>query len=191
MSLKLITPPTLELVSLADMKLHLRVDHDEEDALIDALTKGAIAHLDGWTGVLGWCIGAQTYVQAYDAFPAGPIRLPVGPLIEVVSVEYADAGAAYATLPAAEYDVDDVSSPGWIVPVGEWPSVEGTNAVRITFRAGHETATHPRLDAVRVIVKLLVGHWYLNREAVVTGTIATEIPISAASLIAAHRRMVV
>ncbi len=187
MNLKLITPPTLDLVSLPEMKAHLRVDHSEDDALIDGLTKGAISHLDGWKGVLGWCIGAQTWVLAYDAFPAGPIRFPFGPLIDVVSVEYATAGAAYVTLPASEYDVDDVADPGWIVPVETWPAADGTNAVRITFRVGHESADDHRLAAVKVIVKLLVGHWYANREAV--GESMAEVPMSAQMLISTHRRM--
>lgn len=188
MSLKLITPPTLDIVPLAEMKAHLRCDPNDnsEDALIAGLTKGAIAHLDGHTGVLGWCLGAQTWLLTFDAFPDGPVRLPVGPLLEVVSVEYADAGGAYVTLPEDEYEVDDVASPGWIVPVSYWPSVDGTNAVRITFRAGHETvaAIHP---AIPVIVKLLVAHWHRNAEAV--GEAMTETPMSASALIAAHRRV--
>lgn len=188
MSLKLITPPVLELVPLAEMKSHLRVDFADDDALIAGLTKAAIAHLDGYAGVLGWCLGAQTWLLAYDTFPAGPIRLPVGPLIDVVGIEYANAGGAYVTLPSTQYDVDAVSNPGWIVPVTDWPSVEGTNAVRITFRAGH--LTPPEIHAaIPVIVKLLVGHWYANREAV--GDAMSEIPMSAAALISAHRKAMV
>lgn len=188
MTLKLIAPPTLEIVSLADMKLFLRVDQDEDDELISALTAAAVAYLDGWSGVLGYCLGAQTYVLVYDAFPPGPILLPVGPLLQVLSIEYADAGQPYAVLPSSEYEVDAIASPGWIVPVSDWPIVEGTNAVKITFRAGHSAVADIHA-AVPMIVKLLVGHWYLNREAV--GPAMSEIPMSASSLIAAQRRIMV
>ena len=34
------------------------------------------------------------------------------------------------------------------------------------------------LDTARIAVKLLVGHWFENREAVVTGTIATSLPLA-------------
>lgn len=185
-TLKLVTPPVLDIVPLAEMKTHLRVNHGEEDALITGLTKGAIAHLDGREGVLGWCLGIQTWVQVFDAFPPGPIRLGIGPLVDVVSVEYADAGAAYQTLDPAEYHVDAIASPGWIVPATDWPSVEGTNAVRITFRAGHETVDEIH-SAIPVIIKLLVGHWYENREAV--GPNMAELPLAVGALISAHRRL--
>lgn len=63
--MKLITPPASPVVSLADLKAHLRVDHSDEDALIASLEAAAVSYLDGWGGVLGRCILAQTW--AFDA----------------------------------------------------------------------------------------------------------------------------
>jgi uncharacterized phiE125 gp8 family phage protein len=188
LSLKRVTAPTLELVPLADMKAHLRVTHSAEDALIAQLTAAAVAHLDGPGGLLGWCLGAQTWLLAYDTFPSGPIQLPTGPLIAVTGIEYANAGGAYVTLPATEYTVDDVANPGWIVPVESWPVAEGTNAVRITFTAGHATAGAVNAAAL-VAIKLLVAHWYRNREAV--GDAMSEVPLSAQAIIDAIRWRVV
>lgn len=188
MSLKRTTAPTLDVVTLADMKAHLRRTDTSEDALIGQLIDAAVAHLDGPTGLLGWCLGAQTWVKVFDGFPAGPIRLPTGPLIEVTGIEYADGGAPYQTLAASAYDIDDVSNPGWIVPVDSWPAAEGTNAVRITFVAGHATAADINA-AVPVAIKMIVGHWYRNREAV--GDAMSEIPLSASAIIDAIRWRVV
>jgi hypothetical protein len=36
---------------------------------------------------------------------------------------------------------------------------------------------------LRQAVALLVGHWYQNREAVITGTIATEVDLAYRSLV--------
>lgn len=72
--MKLVTPPTADLASLADMKAYLRVDHDDEDALIGDLTAAAVAYLDGWGGVLGRCIMPQTW--AFDAV-AGDVESPM------------------------------------------------------------------------------------------------------------------
>lgn len=41
--------------------------------------------------------------------------------------------------------------------------------------------------AVRQGALLLIGHWYANREAVATGTIATELPLATNALWRPHR----
>jgi uncharacterized phiE125 gp8 family phage protein len=189
MQLVRIEAPTLEIVSVADMRAHLRVDGTDEDGLIASLIDAAVAYLDGWQGVLGMALGAQRWRLEADAFPAGEIEIPFGPVIEVQTVEYRDASGAFVTIPALDYRVQIGTRGARIAPVsGWWPSVDELGAVRVTFRAGHTTlaAIH---KAVPLIVKLLVAHWYENREAVaVAGRGAAEMPMSATALIAAVRR---
>lgn len=45
--------------------------------------------------------------------------------------------------------------------------------------------------ALRMAALLLISHWYTNREAVVTGTIATTMPLAYESLIQAYRELAV
>jgi uncharacterized phiE125 gp8 family phage protein len=181
-----IEAPTLEIVSVADMRAHLRVDGTDEDALIVSLTDAAVAYLDGWQGVLGMALGVQRWRWEADTFPAGEIEIPFGPVIEVQTVEYRDATGAFVTVPAPDYIVQVGARGARIAAVaGRWPSVDELGAVRVTFRAGHTTlaAIH---KAVPLIVKLLVAHWYEHREAV--GGPAAELPMSAGALIASLRR---
>lgn len=63
----LITPPAGPVVALPDLKAHLRIDHYEHDELIVACEQAAVAHMDGWTGVLGRCILPQTWAIALSA----------------------------------------------------------------------------------------------------------------------------
>ncbi|MFP5432845.1 MAG: head-tail connector protein [Alphaproteobacteria bacterium] len=42
---------------------------------------------------------------------------------------------------------------------------------------------------MKAAILLLVGHWYANREAVVTGTIATQLPMAVDALLAPLRRV--
>lgn len=46
-------------------------------------------------------------------------------------------------------------------------------------------------SALKLAALLLIGHWYTNREAVVTGTIATTLPLAYESLIHPYREIVV
>lgn len=45
--------------------------------------------------------------------------------------------------------------------------------------------------ALKLAALLLIGHWYTNREAVVTGTIATTLPLAYESLIHPYREIAV
>lgn len=70
----LVTPPAALPVSLLDMKAHLRVAHDDDDADIAAMQAGHVATLDAYGGVLGRCIMPQTW--AVDVTGPGPHLLP-------------------------------------------------------------------------------------------------------------------
>ncbi|MFG6083915.1 head-tail connector protein [Paracoccus litorisediminis] len=76
---ELITPAADQVVTLLEAKLHLRVAHDDEDALISAFIDAATDHLDGLTGTLGIALGPQTWRATYtegsdtDCLPIGPV----------------------------------------------------------------------------------------------------------------------
>ena len=91
MGLKLITAPSILPVTVAEAKLHLRVDHSEEDDLIERAISSATGFVDGPDGFLGRALIDQTWELTLDEFPVNEIRIPLPPLIEVVSVVYDDA----------------------------------------------------------------------------------------------------
>lgn len=197
----LISPPDLPVVSLAEAKAHLRVDHDDDDALIEGLIRAATEHLDGWTGILGRCLVDQTWRQDFDRF-VRDLCLPLGPVISIVSVTWRNPAGALATVPPSSYDLrtdaggrslvrfdNDFTFPG---PLHE------SRAVAVTYRAGYETipaqegppivpakVTVP--EPLRVAILLLAGHWYQNREAV--GDPQSELPFAVNALIAPYRRV--
>lgn len=51
--LKRITAPTIEPITLAIAKAHLRVTHTAEDTLIPIYISAAVSKLDGKDGLLG------------------------------------------------------------------------------------------------------------------------------------------
>lgn len=133
----LLTPPTSLPVTLADAKLHCRIDGADDDTLLSGLIAAAVGHLDGWTGVLGRCIMPQTWQVSVEA---GDVVLPMP------NVASATAGGPLVVR---------------ATPAG--PMVTVAEDCDITFTC----AMPAQLVAVaRVAVLLVVGHWYENREAV-------------------------
>ena len=77
--IELVEGPQDSAVPLVDVKRHLRVDHDDEDAIIAAYLEAAIAHLDGLSGTLGMALAPQTWRAVFcegsdtDCLPLGPV----------------------------------------------------------------------------------------------------------------------
>lgn len=186
MGLKLITAPSILPVTVAEAKLHLRVDHSEEDDLIERAISSATGFVDGPDGFLGRALIDQTWELTLDEFPINEIRIPLPPLIEVVSVIYDDADGNPQTIATSDYSVDNVSEPGWVLPLssGSWPTVfEGINSVRIRFRAGYvDMSQSPVVGEVPAeiinAILLHVGDQYANRENIVLGVSAVEMKTS-------------
>lgn len=77
--LTMITPPTDQVVTLAEAKLHLRVDGEDEDSLIQGLIDAAVAYLDGADGVLGRALAPQEWEVVFCG--SAPGVLPLVPVI--------------------------------------------------------------------------------------------------------------
>jgi uncharacterized phiE125 gp8 family phage protein len=138
----------------------------------------------------------QTWELWLDEFPSVDfIEIPLPPLQSVTSIKYYTADTeATAYEPGAEtpvgtdtYFTDDKSEPGKVcLKHGKsWPSttLRPHNGVCITFVAGYGDADDvPK--AVKQAILLLIGHYYENREAVLTsGMNAVAVPMAVESLL--------
>ena len=189
MALRLVIEPVVPILTLAEAKSHLAIDSDTSwDGLVTGLVAAAQQHLDGRDGVLGRCIGVQTWEAVEDSIPlSGAMRLPLPPLVSVLSVRYYDTAGALQTFSPANYTVDTTNQPGWIALNDDaaWPETANmVNAVIVRFEAGYTTVPQP----IKQAAALLVGHWFANREAVVIGSAAAGmVPMAVDALIEPYR----
>jgi uncharacterized phiE125 gp8 family phage protein len=162
--------PADPIVSLEDAKQHLRIDHDDDNAYITTLVSVATTavqeRLERTLGVTTWDyrIGSEDICWGFD------IRLPMPPLLEVVSVKYFDTDSAEQTYAPANYRAFGTGGRGGIRLTGgaSWPSLRyGPEAVTIRYRAGYEDVPEP----IRQAVLLIVGQLFASRgEMVNTNT---------------------
>lgn len=186
MSLKgrtLITPPAAEPISLSEAKLHLREDGSGQDALITALIVAARQ----WAEETSWrAMVTQTWDFSMDRFPLSrELWVPKPPLQSVTHVKYIDDFGDEQTLASSKYLVDTATQPGRVRldPDASWP-VTGDYPAAVTVRAviGYGNAAAVP-DRIKQGMLLAIGHWYANRESVVVGSIATQVPMAARALV--------
>lgn len=144
MALILIAGPLVSPLGLVEAKAHLKVEHDDDDVMILALTDAAVEHFDGRDGVLGRAIVQQTWELRLDRFPPC-IEIPLPPLISLDAIVYIDQSGAEITVDPADYEVvTEGFKKALVAPAyGKcWPSPRDTpQAVRITFTAGYATVS--------------------------------------------------
>lgn len=188
MALTLVTAPTGLPLSLDEIKAQTRIDHDTEDALLDAYLRAAVSHLDGRDGVLGRALMTQTWDLTLDCFPYGePIRVPLPPLQSVTSISYVDASGTTQTWAPSSYQVDLASNRIMPVHDGFYPAIRRQlAAVTVRFVAGYGEASDVP-EPIRQAIMLLVSHWSENREPLNIGNIVNRLPFSVDALLAPYR----
>ncbi len=199
----LVTPPAITPVSLDEAKVQLAVDHTEHDALITGYIEAATGHLDGWTGILGRCLVAQTWRQDFDSF-SGCLRLPLAPALGITSVVATDAEGTEATIPDTAYSLlTDALGPfvrlnsSFVAP----SSLADTAGVSVTFTAGYanipevpadgETPAIPASSTVPAALKAaILIHVRMMYDAYRLGKDAGPIPTTAMdALVTPYRRV--
>ncbi len=166
---------TVEPVTIAEAKAHMRVEHSRDDTLIGALITAARQSCEN---MLGRSLLEQTWRKTLDQFPDA-IELPYPPILSVTSLQYIDDSGATQTLSAASYTLDSASEPGWLVPAYgyAWPTTQDViNAVTVTYKAGYGTAANAVPEAIKTWIKIQVAHLYENREASVVGVSVAALP---------------
>jgi uncharacterized phiE125 gp8 family phage protein len=181
--------PTAVPLTIAEAKAHLRVDHSDEDVLISSLIDAAVAHLDGYSGILGRALITQTWTASFPTF-AERLDIPLAP-VQSATIQYYDSTNAQQTLSTSVYAVlSDGLGPYISLKYNQqWPQTyTRDDAVTITFVAGYGAATSIP-PAIRAAMLLLISHWYDNRSAVSIVGAASELPLAVSALLTPFRRV--
>jgi len=185
MSYKIKTQPASEPVSLADAKLHLRVDDTTEDTLITSIIVAARQFTEKY---LNRSLITQTWNLYLDALPS-EIQVMYGDIQSFTSVKYYDSDNAEQTLSDALYDEDLISNPARITRTTDqtYPEVfVRTNAINIEYIAGYGDAVNVP-DSIKSAMLLIIGHLYENRQNVIIGHAAVVLPKGAEYLLDQYR----
>jgi len=171
---------TTEPITLTEAKNYARIDISDDDDIVTSLITAARQYCETHTNR---CFVTTTRYKYYDDFPK--VMYLRAPLASVTSITYYDTDGDSQTLSSTYYDVDISREPGRVVEAYgyTWPSTyDMQNAVTVTYVAGYGAASSVP-DIIKTAIKMLVAHWYENREPVITGTIVQNIPLSVKSML--------
>jgi len=170
----LITPPSVEPVTLDFFKLWARIDSDitQDDPILCFLLTAARQYCEA---TLNWALITQTWQFNLDSFPwywdtnsiVGPsIDLPMPPLQSVTSLCYYDPSNTLQTLDPSDYVVDTNSTPGRIIrqyniawPITRWRS----DSVEITLVCGFGDSVSDVPSNIIQAICVMALYSYRNR----------------------------
>jgi uncharacterized phiE125 gp8 family phage protein len=183
MGLESVVAPASEPVSLAEAKAYLRVDHDDEDALILRLIKDARETAEHNTGR---AFITQSWRLWCDGWPVSRmIGIPKPPLTAVTAVAAYDRSGTEIAVSSDAYIVDRASVPGRLLfkdsanlPVG----LREGNAVSVDYQAGYGTESGDVPSAIRDAFLILAAHRYEAR-----GGASAQPPAQVLALLAPFR----
>lgn len=184
----LLSGPAVEPLSLSEAKSHLRVDHDDEDTLIQSLVTSARLHVETLTGRV---LITQSWRLVLDSWPRRNIlSIPVGPVQAVDEVRVYEDEDIVLTIEAANYLVETAGVPARLAMRGHksWPGPgRPLGGIEIDFTAGFGDGPEDVPASLRQAIRQLVGHWYAHREPVGFGAGAVNVPHTVNALIAPWR----
>jgi|14_taG_2_1085336.scaffolds.fasta_scaffold06066_4 uncharacterized phiE125 gp8 family phage protein len=165
-TLELVDAPLKKPISLNEVKDQLRVEHTDEDLLINRLINVAIAYTDV-KGVLGQAMITQKWGQWIAANPPKEVKLLLGPVQGVTAIRYYDEDGVLQLDDYNNYDIFGTESYTTISPKTNysWPTTQRrSDAIKIEYEIGFGDNPSDVPETVRHALMLLIGHWYDNRE---------------------------
>lgn len=178
------TPPSVEPLSLAEAKAHLRVTHADDDTYISTLINSARSTVEQFCGIV---LLQQNWSVFLDAWPEQSVfALPIFPILQIADILIYGEDDVAATLDDAHYFLDAASKPCRLVlRQGRSFPAPGrrANGIEIKLNAGFGAAATAVPSQIKQAILIIIADWYASRGDVDAG----ELPLSARSLLAPYR----
>lgn len=163
-----ITQPSGEVVTLAEVKNHLRIDHNLDDVRIGLYMEAAISRCEK---MLHRRLRAQTVQVAYDRVGYINVLPDVAPIREIQAVEYKSL-TGWVSLSASDYETTSGEFKDVLIDeelVGtirteQFDLKHGSERLRIIADVGYETPADVPAP-IKAWLLLAIGEMYENAEA--------------------------
>lgn len=176
-----------EPVTIAELRKHLRIEHNEEDSYLSMLIGAARASAENY---IDGVIADRAFVASLDDFEP-EVTLPIRPVsVETVNVSYIDEQGDSQALVA--YDHSQSLYRTTLRPAydADWPEVEqGFDKVTINFTAGFSAFFGEMPKDVKHAILMIAGTLYDQREDHTAQVKLYDVPMSSRMLLDPYRKV--
>jgi len=177
-------PDYSTVLSVVDLKAHLRVTHNVEDSLIASLRDAACSYLENYCNTKLHTTEAVGYVRSFHY-----CQFPVGPVTSITNIKYQTTSSTapddLATLDPSTYYTTTSTQPASVNFINTpTPYTYAEYPVQIAFEYGHATPPALMVHAA----KLLAAHLYENRQEVTDRT-SFQIKLGIEALVSPFRNI--
>jgi len=186
---QVITPASTYPVSLTEAKSHLKVDTTADDTYITSIIKAATQLSEEYTNRFF----IDTVIDQTCSDFAQLQTLFKSKVSAVAHVKYYDNDNSLQTLSATIYDTQLQYEPSQIqlAENQSFPSITKRNdAVVARYTVGYGSASDVP-EIIKQAILLTIGNFYQNRNSVVIGRIATELPMNVKWLLDTYKVQIV
>lgn len=154
--------PTVEPVSLAEMKAHLRLDGSDEDDLVSALVVAARVRIELHTRLT---LISQRWRYALSGWPGGSrVRLPFQPVLAIDAVRVSNESGPATVLAPLQYRLDEDGDVARLVVAPGAPDAEGkVPRIEIDVTCGFGASADKVPEPLRLAIRRLAGFWFEHR----------------------------
>lgn len=182
MGLTLSIAPAQEPVDLDTVKAHLRIDGDDDDAMLSSLITAARMMAEQITGR---SLITQTWAYKLDEWPEDSLVLPKPPVQSVTSITYLDSAGDSQVWDSAEYGVyfDDWCSRVAPIYGGSWPTPQSQiDAITVTYVAGYGLTGLAVPQPINQAILLMIDRLFGDECAANSGGSTCDAPMALLSL---------
>ncbi len=171
-----------DIITVAQIKEHLRVTHSLEDDLITAIRVAAVNYIENLCNVKLCSFTAVGHMPAFRS-----TVIPVGPVTAITSVKYeTDNAGTLATLAANNWHAATDVKPARIAFSDYSEPFEfALEPVKVNMTVGYAQGTIP--GTLIHAIRLLCAHMYENRQDEVIGTVTSRLRLGIDSLVSGER----
>ena len=163
---------------MAEARAFLRLDTDDDDAIVAACIVAARQACESFTGR---SLITQSWQLYLDQWPEGPVTLPRPPVQAVTAINVYDETGVASALDVAGFWVDGASAPGRLIAksatVLTYPG-RRLGGIEITYDAGYGPGWNDVPQALRQGMMLAIADFYEHR----SGETASGLPPAIAAL---------